>query len=75
MKGSSSNIGARRMTTICASIEASARKSELTGLDDLVGQLPTAFEQTLQALQNEINKGPLPNNSPYGQPENRRTSQ
>jgi two-component system, sensor histidine kinase and response regulator len=50
LKSSSGNIGASRMYSLCAALEANAKKGELEGAADLVAQLTEELDRAMAAL-------------------------
>jgi PAS domain S-box-containing protein len=54
LKSSSGNIGASRMYSLCATIEATAKQGNLTGVPEMVAQLETELERALDALAQSV---------------------
>ncbi|HEY6395242.1 MAG TPA: Hpt domain-containing protein [Candidatus Binataceae bacterium] len=50
LRGSSSHFGAKRITALCASIEAQAKKDAPAGLDSIVGELEQERHRVRAAL-------------------------
>ena len=54
LKGSSGNMGARRMVAVCAELEKVGGSGELTRAPQLLERLEVEFERTRQALNAEL---------------------
>jgi PAS domain S-box-containing protein len=52
LKGTSLNIGARRLGEICRQIEMQGRNGRIEGLDELITQLEPAYKATIKELKN-----------------------
>jgi HPt (histidine-containing phosphotransfer) domain-containing protein len=57
LKSSSANLGAVRLSEICADLEAIGRSSRLGNAQDLAAQAVVEFKRVKAALQAEIAKG------------------
>jgi CheY-like chemotaxis protein len=56
LKGSASNLGARRLAQLCAQLEAIAQDPALTGANALLPDLRMEFQLVCEALKAEIRK-------------------
>ncbi|CAN5813493.1 hypothetical protein BH23ACT11_BH23ACT11_01730 [soil metagenome] len=54
LRGSSGNIGANRMSQICAALEESARSKDLVNAQELLSRLEREFERVKHSLQTLI---------------------
>jgi HPt (histidine-containing phosphotransfer) domain-containing protein len=52
LKGTSLNIGARRLGELCRQIEMQGRNGQIEGLDELIRQLGLAYKETIRELRN-----------------------
>jgi two-component system sensor histidine kinase BarA len=52
LKGSSSTLGMKQMTELCASLEAKGRNKDLKGAPELLNQAKEEFEKIRQAIVN-----------------------
>ena len=58
LKSSSANVGARRLSELCASLEHAARDGKLPGDDAIVERLAREYAAVEQALRDAVGKGP-----------------
>lgn len=52
LKGTSLNIGARRLGELCRQIEMQGRNGQTEGLEELIRQLDPAYKETIHELKN-----------------------
>lgn len=52
LKGTSLNIGARRLGELCRRLEVQGRSGEMNGLEEIVSQLDFVYKETLKELKN-----------------------
>ena len=54
LKGSASNLGARRLASLCASLETEAKGQELSETANILLDVKSEFQQVEQTLRAEI---------------------
>jgi len=54
MKGSSLNLGARKLSEVCSEIERLARSSSTDGLEEKIGEVDLAYQEVKEILEQEM---------------------
>ena len=58
LRGSSSNLGAQKLSEVCAQIEKIARNGSTDGLEEKIGEVGLAYQDVKKILEQEISSIP-----------------